>query len=323
VSRIVGLGGGVGASRLWRAMAAVVDPADLTLVVNTGDDLWMHGLRICPDLDTTLYALSGRQDTERGWGVRGDSFRCMDALSGLGPEVWFHLGDLDLATHLLRTGLLRDGVRLVEVTRRLAVAMGVRAQVLPMTEREAGTWIETADGRLMHYQEFLVRHRAAPEVRRVHHGGPADPAPEVLAAIAEADLIVLAPSNPVASLGPILAMPGMREALRAAAAPVVAVSPVVTGVPITDPAELGRARSRAALLAAIGVRHTATGVAGLLGDLCGRFVIDIADAAEGDAVQCLGPEPVAVPTLVHTGAPPEPLLDAVLTAGPGRVQPPG
>src|SRR5262249_42513119 len=146
---------------------------------------------------------------------------------------------------------------------------------------------------------------------------------EVLAAIADADLIVLAPSNPVASIGPILAMSGMRAALRAAAAPVVGVSPVVTGVPITDPAELGRARSRAALLAAIGVPHTATGVAGLHRDLVGRFVIDIAGAAEGDAVQGLGPEVVAVPTLVPPGAPPEPLLDAVLTAGSGRVRAPG
>jgi len=302
-------------------MAAAVDPAELTLVVNTGDDLWMHGLRICPDLDTTLYALSGRQDAERGWGLRGDSFRCMDALSGLGHPVWFHLGDLDLATHLLRTGWLRDGVRLVEVTRRLAAAMGVRAQVLPMSEDEAGTWVETVDGRLMHYQEFLVLHRAAPAVRRVHHEGPANPAPEVLGVIARADLIVLAPSNPIASLGPILAMPGVREALRAASAPVVAVSPVVTGVPITDPGEQGRARSRTALLASIGVPHTATGVAGLYRDLCGRFVVDIADAAEAEAVHGLGPEAVAVPTLVHAGAAPERLLDAVL--GSGRSRPPG
>lgn len=314
MSGIVGIGGGIGASRLWAALAAAVDPARLTLVVNTADDLWLHGLRICPDLDTTLYALSGEQDRDRGWGRHGDTYRCMDALRRLGHPVWFNLGDLDLATHLLRTGLLADGVGLVEVTGRLAAALGVRSRVLPMTEHEVTTRIETAGGATLHYEEFLVRCAAEPPVHRVRYDGMerATPAPGVLPAIAGADLVVLGPSNPVASLAPILGLPGVRDALRAVADRVVAVSPIVSGVPITDPGERRRAASRAALLASVGVPATAAGVAELYRDLCGRYVLDEADAAEIDAIRSMGMEPVAVPTLLHGGVSPQRLTDAVL-----------
>lgn len=315
VTAIVGIGGGIGASRLWRVLAAAIDPSDLTLVVNTADDIWRHGLRVCPDLDTTLYALSGRQDAERGWGLRDESFRCMDELRGLGEDVWLHLGDRDLATHLRRTGLLCSGVSLGEVTARLADAMGVAVRVLPMTEAEVATTIETADGRRLHYEEYLVRDGAAPAVRRVVYDGVADarPGPGVLEAIAGADAVVLAPSSPPASIGPVLAVPGVREALAAAGAPVVAVSPIVSAVPIADPGDRGRAEARAALLRAGGVEPTATGVAGLYRDVCDRFVLDRADAAEADAIRALGLDVVAVPTLVHLGAPPDELLDALLT----------
>jgi LPPG:FO 2-phospho-L-lactate transferase len=311
---IVGLGGGIGASRLWRALAGAVESSHLTVVANTGDDLWMHGLRICPDLDTTLYALSGRHDPTRGWGLRGESFRCMDALRDLGYGVWFNLGDLDLATHLLRTGLLRDGLPLAQITRRLAIALGVREQVLPMTEQEVATRVETADGSLLHYEEYLVLHGASPPVRRVLYDGieRAEPAPGVLEAIAAADVVVLAPSNPIASIAPILAVPGVRDALQSTAAVVVAVSPIVSGVPITDPGERLRARSRAALLAAAGVPATASGVARLYQGLCQRYVLDPADRDEAHAVRALGLDPVVVPTLLHAGAPMEAIKDAVL-----------
>jgi LPPG:FO 2-phospho-L-lactate transferase len=316
VSEIVGLGGGIGASRLWRVLAGAVDPSHLTVVVNTGDDLWMHGLRICPDLDTTLYALSGRQDPTRGWGLSDESFRCMEALRGLGQRVWFNLGDLDLATHLLRTGLLHEGWRLAEITGRLAAAMGVRARVLPMTEQEVTTRVETADGRLLHYEEYLVLHRASPPVRRVLYDGVerAKPAPGVLEAVAAADIVVLAPSNPIASVAPILAVPGLRNALEGTAAAVVAVSPIVSGVPITEPGERTRARSRAALLASVGVPATASGVARLYRRLCQRYVLDTADRDEVDAVRALGLDPVVLPTLLHAGAPAEAIRDAVLAA---------
>jgi LPPG:FO 2-phospho-L-lactate transferase len=316
VTRVVGLGGGIGASRLWRALARAVGPDALTLVVNTGDDLWHHGLRVCPDLDTTLYALSGRQDTERGWGVRGETWRTMDALRELGHEVWFNLGDRDLATHLLRTGLLRDGIGLAGVTARLASAMGVGVRVLPMTEDEVATRIETADGRDLHYEEFLVQHGAAAPVRRVRHDGAdaAAPAPGVLDAVAAADVVVLGPSNPVASIDPILAVPGLRSALRAAV-DVVAVTSIVARVPVAGTGEERRATSRAALLAADGLPATATTVARRYRDLCHRFVLDSADAEEAEAIRAAGLQVAIVPTLLHRDADGTRLVDAVLGAG--------
>jgi LPPG:FO 2-phospho-L-lactate transferase len=317
VGGIVGLGGGIGASRLWRALAPEVPPEQLTLVVNTADDLWMHGLRICPDLDTTCYALSGRQDLERGWGLRGESFRSMDALRELGHPVWFNLGDRDLATHLLRTGLLREGRGLSEVTQHLAAAMGVQPRVLPMTESEVATRVQTQDGRTLHYEEYLVLHGTEPPIVRVEHEGlaAAEPAPGVLEAIAQAELVVLAPSNPVASMAPILGLRGLVPALRATPARVVAVSPVVRGVPITQDGERRRAASRIALLGAEGCAATATAVAQRYAGFCDRFILDTADQGELGDVEALGLEVFAVPTLVHLGAPPNNLLAAILGAG--------
>ncbi len=314
MSAIVGLGGGIGASRLWRPLVQAVEPSRLTLVVNTADDLWIHGLRVCPDLDTTLYALAGLQDEARGWGRRDESFRCMAMLRALGHDTWFQLGDTDLATHLLRTGLLRLGTGLAEITRRLADAWSVPVRVLPMTEDEVATRVETTSRRQLHYQEFLVRHRATPPVRRVWHEGleHAAPAPGVLEAIADADMIVLGPSNPVASMLPILGLPGLSDALRDARHRTVAVSPIVSGIPIHDQHERVRAASRAALLSATGVPASACGVAGLYADLCARYVLDVSDAAEAHEVRKLDLEPVVVRTLPHCGAPASALVDAVL-----------
>jgi LPPG:FO 2-phospho-L-lactate transferase len=310
---IVGLGGGIGASRLWRALAGAVGEPALTLVVNTADDLWIHGLRVCPDLDTTLYSLSGRQDRTRGWGLRDETFRAMDELRGLGEEVWLSLGDRDLATHLLRTGLLREGTRLAAVTGRLARAMGVRARVLPMTEDEVATTVEI-DGAELHYEDFLVRHRARPVVRRVHYAGcpAARPGPGVLEAIGAAELVVLAPSNPVASIEPILAIAGIADALRCARAPIVAVTPIVSALPIADPGERHRALSRAILLQATGSPATATAVAARYRDLAERFVLDAADSDEAGAIRELGLEVTVASTLVHLGASPTELARAVL-----------
>ena len=319
--RIVGLGGGIGASRLWRLLAQTAGAENMTLVVNTADDLWQFGLKICPDIDTTLYALSGRQDTQRGWGVKDESFRCMTALRGLSRDVWFNLGDLDLATHLYRTGLMRDGTGLVAVTARLASALGVTARVLPMSEDEVATLIETADGRLLHYEEYLVRYQCGPQMRRVHFDGldRAEAAPGVLAAIGSADLIVLAPSNPVASILPILGLPGVREALRQRRERVTAVAPIVSGVPIVDPDEYRRAASRAALLAAAGVPATAAGVAHLYRDICSRFIYDASDCGEAGPIAAAGPEPVRAELLLHCGASPASLLAAILHGLPGGV----
>lgn len=316
MTSIVGLGGGVGASRLWRALASAVGQQNLTLAVNTADDLRLHGLRICPDINTVLYALSGRQDMQRGWGVKGESFRCMTALANLGGDAWFSLGDLDLATHLYRTGLLRDGTGLAVVTAGLASALGVTARVLPMSEDDVTTVIETADGRPLHYEEYLVREQCAPEVRRVRFDGldRATPVPGLLAAISCADIIVLGPSNPVASMEPILGLPGVTDALRARRDRVVGVSPIVSGVPVAGEGERLRAASRAALLAAAGVPPTAAGVAGLYRDVCFRFVYDVSDQEQADRIAAEDLEPVPAELLVHLGAPPARLLAAILRA---------
>lgn len=313
---IVGLGGGIGASRLWRVLAPRLAPGELTLVVNTADDIWMHGLRVCPDLDTTLYALSGRQDRARGWGVLDESFRTMDALRGLGHDIWFNLGDLDLATHLFRTELLGDGRGLGEVTARLATAMGLATRVLPMTEDEVTTIVVTTTRGPLHYEEWLVRYGAEPAPVSVEHIGldKATPAPGVLDAIAAAQIVILAPSNPVASIAPILGVAGVRDAIAAAPAKVVAVSPIVTGIPITDPREARRAASRATLLRSRGLDPTPVGVAGLYADLVDRFVLDTADRAlAGEIARAGAGVAVAVaPTVVHTGAPADHLLEALL-----------
>lgn len=321
--RVVGLGGGIGASRLWRALVTAVAPTELTLVVNTADDLWMHGLRICPDLDTTLYALADMYDTERGWGLRGETFRCMDELRGRGEDVWLNLGDRDLATHMFRTGLLRNGATLTEVTKQLAGQFGVTVRVLPMTDAEIRTQVTTTDGRCLHYEEFLVKEHAAPEVAGTRHdmtGGPATPAPGVLEALREADLVVIAPSNPIASIAPIFAVPGIRDTV-AAAPDVAAVSPIVTRVPIDDPGEQRRAAARAALMRAAKIPATAAGVASLYAEMCSRYILDTADAVEADAVAELGVEAITVPTLLHRGADTASLVEAVRgTASVRRVR---
>ena len=311
---IVGLGGGIGASRLWRVLARATGPSRLTLVVSTAGDLRLHGLRISPDLDTTLYALPGRQDAERGWGLRDETFECMKALSELDGPSWFALGDRDLATHLLRTGLLAGGRTLTEVTARLAASLGVRSRVLPMSEHEVTTRVSTTDGRLLHYQEYLVREQAAPGVRGVRFDGigTAQPAPGVLAAIESADLIVLGPSNPVAGMLPILGLPGVTKALEQRRERVVAVSPVVASVPFTDEDERRRGQSRAALLAAINLPATASGVARLYRDVCARFVYDRSDQGEDARIEVQGPQPVAASLLLHQGAAPDALLSALL-----------
>ncbi|HEY4409076.1 MAG TPA: GTP cyclohydrolase II [Acidimicrobiia bacterium] len=312
---IVGLGGGIGASRLWSPLAASAPAGSLTLVVNVADDVWMHGLRACPDIDTVLYALSGWQDPARGWGVSGDSFECMESLRRLGEDVWFNMGDRDLATHLLRTRLLHEGQNLADVTARLAGALGVPARVLPATSDEVRTVIRTAGGAELGYQEYLVQRRAADAVTDVRWDGlPASqPGPSVIDAIEAADLIILGPSNPVASVLPILGVPGVREAIRDSAARVVAVTPVVTSVRITDEGEARRARSRAALLGALGLPHSPSSVAGLYRDLIDTFVIDEADAGpESAIIDALEIEVVTARTLLHVDGPVSGLVPALL-----------
>ncbi|TPQ22899.1 2-phospho-L-lactate transferase CofD family protein [Streptomyces sporangiiformans] len=312
--KVVGLGGGIGASRLWKALLARGGEIDLTLAVNTGEDLWIHGLRVCPDLDTVLYALSGRQDSERGWGVRDETWRCMETLGEIEGRQWFNLGDRDLAVHLYRTGRLRAGHTLSEITSDLARRLGLGCRILPATDAEITTRVVTSGGRDLHYQEFLVREQATADVTDTYIRGPAlaAPAAGLLAHIASADLIIIGPSNPVASLGPILHLTGVREALKTARHRTVVVTPIVASVPITDPGENTRARSRARLLAAAGFAADPAGVAAFYTDVASTFLLDRADLPQLPAVEKQGLRAVPTDTLLHQGADPAPLITALL-----------
>jgi LPPG:FO 2-phospho-L-lactate transferase len=292
--RVAVLCGGFGAARFLDGLRRLPG-LTLTCIANTADDLDYLGVHVSPDVDTVTYALAGIFDEERGFGVVGDTCRNAEALRRYGAG-WFSVGDVDLATSIRRTGLLLAGATLSEATAELARGLAVDAAVVPMSDDPVRTVVVTAEGRLP-FQEYLVRRRAKPAVVAVEHDGlaTARPAPALLPALAEADLVVLAPSSPVASLGPILALPGVRDAL--AAATVVAVTPVVSGQPPSTPPEQSRARVRAAFLAAAGLGHTATAVAGLYADFADAFVLDHRDAAESPAIAALGLDVVLADTL--------------------------
>ncbi len=230
--RVVALSGGVGGARFVDGLYAALPPGALTVVVNTGDDFVHWGLAISPDIDTVVYTLAGIGDVARGWGLANETFAALDMMRRLGGEGWFQLGDRDLALHLYRSEALARGQTLSDVTARLAAALGVRARVLPMSDAPCRTLIDSDDGEL-DFQEWLVRRRGAPTVRRVHFSSTPSPAPGVLAAIAEADLVIVPPSNPYVSIAPILRLPGVTEALRRKL--VIAVSPIVGGRAVKGP----------------------------------------------------------------------------------------
>lgn len=241
---IVVLTGGSGGAKLAQGLARVLPPRELTCVVNTGDDLTWWGLHVSPDLDSITYALAGMLSAERGWGIEGDTFHCLAQMKRLGAPAWFQLGDRDLATHLLRTELLASGATLTEATRQITQAFGVQASVLPMTDARVETRVLTPDGEL-NFQEFFVRERWQVPVTGVRFDGTewAAAALGVVEAIMTAEAIVIAPSNPVTSIGPILSVPGIRAALRRTLAPIAAVSPIVGGAAVSGPAgELMRAQ---------------------------------------------------------------------------------
>ena len=242
--RVTALAGGTGAAKLLRGLVQIIDPDTLTVIGNTGDDAEVWGLHVSPDLDTVTYALAGALDITRGWGRVDETFHCLDAMAALGAESWFNLGDRDLATHLVRTRALRAGRPLSAITTELARQLGVRARIIPMSDDAVRTRVETPDGWL-DFQEYFVRDKAQPAVRSVAYVGAerARPAPGVVDAIAEADVVLLCPSNPVTSVGPILAVPGGIDALVATRARIVGVSPIVGGAPVSGPAgALMRAR---------------------------------------------------------------------------------
>lgn len=306
--RVTVLSGGVGGARFTRGLLALLaqrlpddaggTTAQVTVIANTGDDMWLHGVRVCPDLDTLMYTLGGAVHEGQGWGRRDESSRVSTDLAayGLGWE-WFTLGDLDLATHLARTELLRAGQPLSSVTERLAARWRPGVHLLPMSDDEVETHVELADGRLIHFEEWWVRHHATVPAKRFVEVGldSALPAPGVLDALAQADVVVLPPSNPVVSVGTILAIPGVRDAVRDAAAPVVGISPVIGGAPVRGMAD--------ACLTAIGVETSAAAVARHYGRRADGGVLDawLVDEVDADAVPLLADEGwtvAAAPTLM-------------------------
>ena len=293
---LVALAGGVGAARFLRGLVDVVDPTDVTVVVNTGDDDHFHGLHVSPDLDSVTYTLADANNLETGWGLAGETFATMDALDRYGAPTWFRLGDRDLATHLFRTEALRTGATLSEATARIGAAWGVRSALLPMSDDPIATRITVArDGRTeeLAMQEWFVRERAEPPVVSVRFDGADDarPAPGVLEAIAAADTIVVCPSNPVISIGPILAVPGIREALVARRDRVVGVSPIIGGRPVRGPADR--------LMGPLGIEVSCIGVARAYRDFCAALVIDGTDAAHASAVDAVGVRAVVADTLMR------------------------
>lgn len=298
MTSLVALAGGVGGSRFARGLHAAAPHADLSVIVNTGDDVTLHGLRISPDVDTVLYALSGVVDEKRGWGPRGDTFQCMHALDRLGGETWFRLGDLDLATHLRRTELLAQGWTPTQVTTELAARLGIAGvKVRPMTDAPVETWVELLDEqRWVHFQEYFVHRRTDVAIRGVDVRGLAEAAaaPGVLEALQAADAIFLCPSNPFVSIGPILSVPGVREAIEQArrrGVYVAAVSPLIGGATIKGPA--------ARMLSELGYAPTAAGVLGVYAGLVDVYLIDPVDADLADEVRGYGARPLVTDALMR------------------------
>jgi LPPG:FO 2-phospho-L-lactate transferase len=312
--KITVLAGGVGAARLLRGLAPLVTRGHLTIVVNTADDDVFYGLNVSPDIDTVLYTLAGLSDPVRGWGIDGDTFHALEALRRYEREAWFQLGDRDIATHLFRTARLRDGQTLSQITAQQARSLGVSARVLPMSDDPVRTVVETSGGKRS-FQEYLVRDRTRETVRALTYTGAraARPAPGVRAALEQASLIVIAPSNPLVSIAPILAVPGIRQALRRADAPVVAVSPLIGGRPVKGPADR--------MMRALGVAPNPLGLADYYEDVLDALVIDNADRAFVAKLAARGVATTCLDTLMRSQVRSTAVAKAVLALGsslPGR-----
>ncbi len=304
------LAGGVGAARLLRGMVRAVPASDVTAIVNTADDVVLHGLHVSPDLDTVTYTLAEAGNPETGWGLAGETWQAMDALERLGGHAWFRLGDRDLGTHLHRTGRLADGAGLATVTAEIAAAWGLELTLLPMTEDRVATMVTLARcdeareesgeqtseqaSREVGFQEYFVRlgHSVAVESVRFDGAQESLPGPGVLDALADADVVVIAPSNPIVSIGPLLAVPGIAEALRSRRADTVAVSPIVAGVALKGPADR--------LMRELGHEASVVGVARIYRDLAATLVVDTADAGLADAVEAEGMACVVTDTIMSS-----------------------
>jgi LPPG:FO 2-phospho-L-lactate transferase len=317
---ITALAGGVGAARLLGGLTSVVPPGDITAVVNTGDDTVLHGLHVSPDLDTVTYSLAGVVNKETGWGLAGETWAVMEALERYGGETWFRLGDRDLATHLYRTQRLRDGASLSTIASETAASWGVGPRLIPMSDDPVRTRVtlaaEEAD---VEFQDYFVRRRHAVPVRSVRFEGAesARPAPGVLEAIAAAQTVVVCPSNPIVSIGPILAVPGIEDAVVRRRAVTVAVSPIVAGAALKGPADR--------LLTELGHEASVVGVARLYAHLASTLVVDEADTALAGAVEAEGLRCVVAPAIMSSREAAATLAKAILAAAgkPAREAGPG
>lgn len=312
---LVALCGGVGAARMLSGLVRVVPAADITAIVNVGDDTVLHGLYISPDLDTVTYTLAGMDNRDTGWGVAGESWAVMDELGRLGGEDWFRLGDRDLATHLFRTGRLRGGASLSAVTAELSSRRGIAVRLVPATDDPLRTRVTLAEasalgppGTEVGFQDYFVRLRHDVPVRGVRFEGAATarPAPGVMESLGEAEAVLVCPSNPVVSIGPVLAVPGVREALMARRDRVVAVSPIVAGAALKGPADR--------LMAELGTEPSVVGVARLYAPWVGTLVVDVADASHAAAVEAEGLRCVVTPTVMSSPERAQDLARAVVDA---------
>ena len=304
--KITALAGGVGASKLLLGLYEVMDPGLLTVIVNTGDDIVLHGLKISPDLDIVTYTLAGVVDPSKGWGIRGETFHGLKRLAGYGRANWFNLGDRDLATHIHRTAMLAEGKTLSQAADSIRIALGVKSRILPMSDDPIPTMIDSNEGPL-HFQEYLVKRRTEPVVKGIRFAGveSAQPAPGVLEAIRAADRIIICPSNPLISIGPILTVPQVRDQLRAHKEKVFAVCPIVAGKSLKGPSDK--------MLAQLGHEPTALGVAKLYSDFTGTFVIDPADRKQAAPIAALGMKVAILPTVMKTPAQKRKLASALLS----------
>jgi len=302
---ITALGGGVGAAKFLKGLYRVIKNEPLTIIVNTGDDIKLSGLKISPDIDIIIYWLSGLVDREKGWGIQGDTFYCLETLERLGAETWFKLGDHDLATHIYRSYLRDKGLAPSEITARIAKAFGINIRILPMTDEDVETWIVT-DGGEMHFQEYLVKREMKPKVTGVFIKGieKARPAPGAIQAIEEARGIIICPSNPIISIGPILQVEGVREALKRTKAKVIAISPLVGGMPLKGPADR--------LMRGLGLEVSSTQIAKLYMDFLDEMVIDEKDALEADTISSIGIKPRVIDTIMSDDRKSERLAGEVL-----------
>lgn len=290
---ITALAGGVGAAKLLQGLVKIIPEKEVTVIVNTGDDIELYGLHVSPDLDIVTYTLAGIVDEEKGWGIRGDTFHCLEMLQRYGQETWFKLGDKDLATHIYRTQPLKNGLSLSEVTSGLYQMMGLEVRILPMTNDKFETKVVTDRG-VMHFQEYLVKREAQDEVVNVLFEGAekAEAAPGVLDSILGADAVIICPSNPIVSIGTILSVKGVKNTLKDTEAKVAAISPIVGGHPIKGPADK--------LMRGLGLEVSAHSVARLYQDFLDVFIIDYTDQTERERIEELGLHVIVTNTVMRS-----------------------